>query len=104
MPCGREFRRILRPGGEYFVTLPYEKARVQSGYYDIEASMVWAIVDEFRLSHHGLECFGYCLDEWRSAGPDVLVDATSNDTHHAKWFDTDFAAGARGVTCMYFTA
>jgi len=100
----REFRRLLRMGGECFISVPYGQAQVRGWFQIFNASMVQAVIDEFQPSSQEIEYFGYYPDGWRCAHPSELVEATFYDVHQATGFDADFAAGARGVVCMRLVA
>jgi len=100
----REFRRIIRPGGECFITVPYGKAQVRGWFQIFDESMIQSVVDEFKPASQEIEYFGYFSEGWRSVSPSEIAEATFYDVHQAKGFDSDFAAGARGVVCMRFVA
>ncbi|MFC1773126.1 hypothetical protein ACFL3A_07220 [Pseudomonadota bacterium] len=100
----REFRRIIRPGGQCFITVPYGKAKVRGWFQVFDDKMIQAIVDEFRPSNKEVEYFGYSSDGWRPVDSSELAEATFFDIHQDKKFDSDFAAGARGVACMRLVA
>lgn len=100
----REFRRIIRSGGQCFITVPYGKAKVRGWFQVFDDAMVQSVVDEFKPSYKNIEYFGYWPDGWRSADASELAEATFFDIHQDEKFDSDFAAGARGVACMHFVA
>lgn len=96
----REFRRIIRSGGECYITVPYGKAKVCGWYQVFDSSMVQVILDEFKPSSQEIEYFGYNRDGWKSVTPSELSDATFYDVHQSIGLDPDLAAGARGIVCM----
>lgn len=100
----REFRRIIRPGGVCFITVPYGKASSRGWFQVFDADMVQMILDDFKPSHHEVDYFGYSQEGWHAASPSELLEATFFDIHQDKEFGADFAAGARGVVCMRMTA
>jgi len=100
----REFRRIIRPGGECFITVPYGKACVRGWFQIFDAAMVQGVLDEYQPVRHEIEYFGYWREGWRVANPSELAEATFYDVHQQKGFDGDYAAGARGVACMRLVA
>jgi SAM-dependent methyltransferase len=100
----REFRRILRPGGSCFITVPYGKTGVRGWFQVFDAAMVQMILDDFRPIDQEIDYFGYFSDGWRTASPAQLTEATFFDIHEERDFGPDFAAGARGVVCMRLVA
>ena len=100
----REFRRIIRPGGSCFITVPYGKATVRGWFQVFDAEMVERVVKEFSPANVELNYFGYRQDGWRKVTQEELVDATFFDLHQDAKYDDDLAAGARGVVCMHLTA
>jgi len=100
----REFKRILRPGGSCFITVPYGKACVRGWFQVFDADMVAKVLQEFSPSHAEVEYFAYYESGWCKADPSQLVNATFFDLHQDEKYDDDFAAGARGVVCMHLTS
>jgi SAM-dependent methyltransferase len=100
----REFRRIIRPGGACFITVPYGKARKRGWFQIFDAPMVQMVLDDFQPTSQETEYFGYFPDGWRAAQPAELANATCFDRFQDKALDPDFAAAARGLACIRLTA
>jgi hypothetical protein len=100
----REFRRVIRPGGVCFITVPYGKARNRGWFQVFDASMVRTVLDDFQPTQQEIEYFGYYPDGWHAVTPAELTEATFFDIHQEKAFGPDFAAAARGVVCMRLVA
>jgi SAM-dependent methyltransferase len=100
----REFRRLIRPGGNCFITVPYGRAANHRWFQIFDAPMIENILADFNPSVSEIEYFGYSPDGWRSVRAEDLSEATFFDIHEQKDYDADFAAGARGVACMRLTA
>ena len=100
----REFRRILRPGGVCFITVPYGKACNRGWFQVFDAAMVRMALEEFQPTDQEIDFFGYSPDGWHLADPADLTEATCFDIHQDKTFDADFAAFARGLVCMRLVA
>jgi SAM-dependent methyltransferase len=100
----REFRRVIRPGGVCFITVPYGKARNRGWFQVFDAAMVRTVLDDFEPTQQEIEYFGYYPDGWHAANPAELAEATFFDIHQEKTFGPDFAAAARGVVCMRLVA
>jgi SAM-dependent methyltransferase len=100
----REFRRVIRPGGVCFITVPYGKACNRGWFQVFDATMVRAVLDDFEPAHSEVEYFAYSPDGWHASDPAALADATFFDIHQEKGFGTDYAAAARGLICMRLVA
>jgi SAM-dependent methyltransferase len=100
----REFRRILRPGGFCFITVPYGKACKRGWFQVFDSQKVQMVLDSFQPTSQEMEYFAYFPDGWRGAEPRELANATCFDRFQDKTLDADFAAAARGLVCMRLTA
>lgn len=99
----REFRRMIRPGGVCFITVPFGKACKRGWFQVFDSQMVQMVLDDFQPTDHEMEYFGYFPDGWRRAEPAELANATCFDRFQDKKLDADFAAAARGLVCMRLT-
>jgi SAM-dependent methyltransferase len=99
----REFRRVLRPGGVCFITVPYGKACMRGWFQVFDAAMIRMVLDDFAPAYQELDYFGYS-DGWHQADPTALAEATFFDIHQDKHFAPDYAAAARGLVCMRLVA
>jgi ubiquinone/menaquinone biosynthesis C-methylase UbiE len=100
----KEFKRVLKSGGNCFITVPYGKATNRGWFQVFDASMVQSVLDEFDPVEVELEYFGYSQSGWHRSNASELSEATFFDIHSQKDFDEDFAAGARGVVCIRMVA
>lgn len=96
----REFKRILRPGGTCFITVPYGRAKNHGWFQVFDASMVQSILDTFSPSQTEIAYFGYSKSGWANVAASSLESTTCFDIHTQKHYDSDFAAFARGVVCI----
>jgi hypothetical protein len=103
-PAVREFRRIIRPGGSCFITVPYGRACKRGWFQVFGERQVRMVLDDFQPKDVEIEYFRYSSDGWCRANPDDLTEATFFDIRQEKKFGPDFAAGARGVVCMRLVA
>jgi SAM-dependent methyltransferase len=100
----KEFRRILKPGGTCFISVPFGK-RDNLGWYQIfDLGMVEKIVETFSPSSHQVEYFGYSRNGWSRGSAESLADATVYDVHTGKGWSSDLAASSRAVACLKLTA
>ncbi len=100
LPAVREFKRLLRPGGRCYLTVPFGRAAVRGWFQVFDYAMVQELIEDFAPSSCTVDYFGYQTDGWQRSEPELLAEAEFFDPHDAKGFDEDFAAGARGVACM----
>jgi SAM-dependent methyltransferase len=99
----REFRRILKPGGSCFITVPFGKAKNHGWFQVFDSAMIDAILKTFKPTDSEISYFGYSAEGWAAADPESLKEATFFDIHAQKRYDPDFAAGGRGVACLRLT-
>lgn len=100
----REFRRVIRPGGVCFITVPYGKACKRGWFQVFDSHMVQLVLDDFQPTTWELQYFGYFPNGWRAVEPAELANATCFDRFQDKTLEPDFAAAARGLACMQLTA
>jgi SAM-dependent methyltransferase len=104
VPAVKEFKRILRPGGNCFISVPFGK-RDNLGWYQVfDFAMVEKIVETFRPTSHRIDYFGYSRDGWSRQPADALANATVYDVHTGKGWSDDLAASSRAVACLQLTA
>ena len=100
----REFRRIIRPGGVCFITVPFGKACKRGWFQVFDSQKIEMVLESFQPTSQELQYFGYFPDGWRGMKPAELANATYFDRFQDKALGPDFAAAARGVVCMRLTA
>jgi SAM-dependent methyltransferase len=104
LSAAKEFRRILKPGGVCYISVPYG-ARHNFGWYQVfDSLMVKQIVDVFGPSSHEIEFFGYSENGWQRASADDVKDAFAFDVHSGVGGAGDSAASSRAIACLRLTA
>lgn len=104
VPAVKEFKRILKPGGTCFISVPFGK-RDNLGWYQVfDFGMVEKIVETFRPSSHQISYFGYSSNGWSLGSPGSLTNATVYDVHTGQGWSADRAASSRAVACLQLTA
>jgi SAM-dependent methyltransferase len=104
VPAVREFKRILKPGGNCFISVPFGK-RDNLGWYQVfDLAKIEKIVEAFGPASHQIDYFGYSRDGWSRQPADTLTDATVYDVHTGKGWGDDLAASSRAVACLRLTA
>jgi hypothetical protein len=96
----QEFRRMIRPGGNCYLTFPYGRHRNHKWYQVFDHSMVDRIIEVFGPSDLEIEYFAYGRDGWRRAEADAVKDATTYDVHSGEGWSDDLAPSCRAIACM----
>ena len=96
----REFRRLLEPGGQLLLTVPYGRYENHGWLQQFDAARIAAIVDEFSGELKALTYYRYHRDGWRLASAEECAELEYFNIHERKSFDADCAAAARGVACL----
>jgi len=104
VPALHEFRRVLKPGGTCFVTVPFGRVANHGWFQVFDGAMVQSMIEAFGPSETEIAHFGYSAAGWSPATADALKDATFFDINARASYDADLAAGARGVVCLRLTA
>ena len=104
VPAVREFKRIIKPGGNCFISVPFGK-RDNLGWYQVfDSAKIEKIVEAFGPASHQIDYFGYSRDGWSRQSADALANATVFDVHTGKGWGDDLAASSRAVACLRLTA
>jgi SAM-dependent methyltransferase len=100
----RELRRLIKPGGNCFITVPYGRPVIGGWFQVFGKEGIKAIVREFAPSQHAVDYFGYFQTGWQEAAAEEIAEAVYFDINTRKGYDEDFAAGSRGVACLWMKA
>ncbi len=96
----REFRRVLKPGGTLFLSMPYGRHRNHGWFQVFDAEMVDRVRDVFMPNEYRESHFKYQADGWVVSNRERSSDASCFDVHVQKAYDADFAAASRAVVCL----
>lgn len=96
----RELRRVLKPGGTLFLSVPFGKHRNHGWFQIFDAPMVDDLVAAFSPSRFIETHFRYTARGWVRSDREQSRDATYFDIHRQKGYDSDFAAASRAVICL----
>lgn len=100
----REFRRMLRPGGTLYLSVPFGKHRNHGWFQVFDAAMVDTLVAAFAPTRAVETIYQYFPEGWRASDRFAARDATFFDIHERRIPDPDGAAGSRAVVCLELTA
>jgi SAM-dependent methyltransferase len=95
-----ELRRVLKPGGILYVTVPYGRAHNHGWLQVFDQAGIDQMIRAFGPASSHAEYFLYQADGWHRSTSTGAADATFFDIHHSKGYDPDFAASARAVCCL----
>jgi SAM-dependent methyltransferase len=103
----RELRRVLRPGGTLFITVPFGRYQHHDTFQQFDAAMVVRMVDASAVD---AEFFRYDADGWQPARESECVGLAFSDGILSVWrgdrrvdelvTPPDHAAAARAVACL----
>ncbi len=105
----REMRRIIRPGGSLFLTVPFGRYEHHGWLQQFDSGMLAALILEFRPQEVNKTFFRYTERGWKLAGEEECRDLSfsnairnkhSTGKERVRRFDWDFAVAARGVACI----
>lgn len=95
-----EFRRVLKPGGRLYVSVPFGR-RKNSGWFQVfDSEMLDQLIEAFSPSCLREDHFKYEPDGWHVSTRDGSKDATYFDIHEKKKYDPDYAAFSMAVVCL----
>ncbi|MGA7595803.1 MAG: hypothetical protein WCA64_11475 [Gallionella sp.] len=98
-----EFKRVLKPGGTLFLSMPFGKHRNHGWFQIFDAEMVEGIIREFAPAETQVRYFKYEANGWIVADRERCSDATYFDINTQRNYDADFAAASRSVVCLELT-
>lgn len=95
-----EFRRLLSPGGQLLLTVPYGRYEDHGWLQQFDAAGVRAIKDAFGGTVREETYYRYTAAGWQIASAADCEDERYFNIHAAPGFAPDFAAAARAVACL----
>ncbi len=105
----REMRRIIKPGGSLFLTVPFGRYEHHGWLQQFDSGMLAALIVEFRPQNVSKTFFRYMERGWQFAQEEECRDLSFSDAIRNKhsigneWVrrvDSDFAVAARGIACV----
>ena len=98
-----ELRRVVKPGGCVYLSVPYGRA-VKHGWLQVfDEPMIDSLVRAFQPAWHAAHYFLYRAEGWTASSAAQAAGATFFDIHHASGYDPDYAASSRAVCCLELT-
>ncbi|MEO3431124.1 methyltransferase domain-containing protein [Pelagibius sp. CAU 1746] len=95
-----EFRRMLKPGGRLYLSVPYGKAKNHRWFQVFDGDMIDRVIAEFQPNEVVETVYRYSPDGWTVSDRLAAADETYFDIHTQSEYDSDFAAASRAVICL----
>ena len=95
-----EFRRLLKPSGILYLTVPYGRYAHRRWLQVFDKGMVESIVREFEPTDLSMSYFRYLPDGWVRSTQEECANETLFDIHTTPTYEPDLAASARAVVCL----
>jgi SAM-dependent methyltransferase len=96
----RELRRVLRPGGTLYVTVPYGRAADIGWQRIFDSDALDELVDGFGPAAQEREIFRYTREGWQRSDATEAADAVYRDHFSDPTPDADRAVAARAIACL----
>lgn len=95
-----ECRRILKPGGKLYLTVPYGIFKLCGFQQVFNAAMIQAVKAKFGGQVVTETYFRYTADGWQRSTAADCANSDYFDINVTKQYDADYAAAARAVACL----
>jgi SAM-dependent methyltransferase len=95
----RELRRVLKPRGTVYASVPFGRHENHGWLQVFDAAMVDRLLESFAPSSYVERHFRYDLDGWRTSSREESRDATYFDHHNSRTRGNEQAA-AGAVVCL----
>lgn len=99
----REFKRLLKPGGKLFITVPYGRYENLGWLQQFDKKMVEIVLDVFGGSANNVAYYRYVANGWQVADAKTCAESSYFDIHHRSGYEPDYLAAARAVACIEIT-
>ena len=96
----REFKRLLKPGGKLFITVPYGRYENHGWLQQFDYSMIEKVCEVFNGSFSKVVYYKYFADGWQVADADTCAKCSYFDIHNRSDYEHDFVAAARAIACI----
>ena len=96
----REFKRLLKPGGKLFITVPYGRYENLGWLQQFDHQRIRTVLEVFGGSASNVAYYKYLADGWQVVDADACADCSYFDIHHRSDYEPDYVAAARAVACI----
>lgn len=95
-----EFKRLLKPRGKLFITVPYGRYENLGWFQQFDHNLLDQAIRHFGGSMVKVSYYKYNSGGWQFANAAECSDCRYFDYRKAKRFDPDYAAAAKAVACI----
>jgi hypothetical protein len=96
----REFRRVVKPGGHFLLTVPFGRYERHGWLQQFDSKMIDAVEAVFGGERSQRLFYRYVDGAWRVASEAECSELEYFNIHETGKFDPDGAAAARAVCCL----
>ncbi|MCD4743171.1 MAG: class I SAM-dependent methyltransferase [Desulfobacteraceae bacterium] len=96
----REFKRLLKPGGKLFLTVPYGCYGNHGWLQQFDQKMIKKLIEVFDGSRNEVIYYKYSSTGWQISDSVDSANCSYFDIHKKSGYDQDNAAAARAVACI----
>jgi len=105
-----ELKRVLKPGGKLYITVPFGRYQNFGWFQQFDIHLVDLIAETFQPSEASSCYYKYTQSGWNISDQLSCSESEYFDVRSTKYFDPDsatdydkdFAAASRAVTCLEF--
>ncbi|MDX1929808.1 MAG: class I SAM-dependent methyltransferase [Pirellulaceae bacterium] len=98
-----QLRRVTKPGGKVFITVPFGRSQNHGWFQQFTATMIDELVQRLSSGTSLVKYYSYTTNGWQLADQASCSQAEYFDIHKVGRKRTpDFAAAARAVACVEF--
>jgi len=98
----REFARILKPGGQLLLTVPFGRYEDHGWLQQFDRRRIDQVIEAFGGTVADQTFYAYHPDGWQMASPESCDTVAYFNIHETGGrFDADYAAAARAVACLH---
>ena len=99
----REMARILRPGGQLYLSVPYGRHADYGWLQVFDGGMLDRVVEAFGPTGMLEQVFRYTSEGWQTSARQDAADATYVDLHAADRWRRGLPVAAESVACLVLT-
>lgn len=96
----KEFRRVLKPGGTLYLSVPFGVYRNHGWFQVFDSEMVNMVVEAFNPERLEIDYFRYENDQWNFSCEEQSRNDSCFDMRSGDTFEHDYLAFSRSVVCL----